>query len=102
EEEPEKKRERPGEVKGETIDQIISDPDLQIDQPDADRILAETGGSRDPATAPPRRTVLEPKEEKVVFELEYIDGKWQLANEDVETSLTSARRTLETALARQR
>src|SRR5690606_21938260 len=56
-------------------------------------------GGRKASTKPPKRTVvLEPREEKVEFELEYVDGAWRLASDDVDTNLSSAVATLRDAL----
>jgi hypothetical protein len=50
----------------------------------------------------PKQTVrLEPVEEQVEFDLEYVDGKWRLATGEVETSLSAAVESLNGALARQ-
>lgn len=56
-------------------------------------------GGRKSNTKPPKRTVvLEPREERVEFDLEYVDGQWRLASEEVDTVLTSAVAALHEAL----
>lgn len=64
-----------------------------------------TPGSKDKGESEPKvpkQTVrLEPVEEQVEFDLEYVDGKWRLASEEVETRLSAAVESLNEALARQ-
>ncbi len=96
------KQEEKGGLKGSTIDKIIRDPDLQVDPLDTDQILKESGLGREATKKPAGTVVLEPRKETVVFDLEYVGGKWRLANTDLSTHLSSVVQTLEAALARQR
>lgn len=96
------KEEESGQLKESTIDDIIRNPDLQIDPEDTEQILKDSGIGRETTKKSVGTVVLEPREESVVFDLEYVDGKWQLANTDLSTHLSSVVQTLETALERQR
>lgn len=98
----ESKPEEGARIKESTVEDIIRNPDLQVDPLDPEQILKESGIGREASKKPTGTVTLEPREEKVVFDLEYVDGMWRLANEDLETHLSSVVKTLETALARQR
>lgn len=84
-----------------TIDEVIQNPDLQVEPLDAEQILEQGGFSRDAVKKPSGTVVLDPKEYTVVFDLEYVDGKWQLVGDEIDTTLRSVNDTLEAALKRQ-
>lgn len=96
------KQQEHGSIRNSTIDDIIRDPDLQIEPLDAERILKESGAGRQSPKKPTGTIVLEPRQETVVFDLEYVDGKWRLAHTEFNKNISSAIKTLETALERQR
>lgn len=99
--EPETKEPEKSPLNANAIDEVIQNPDLQVEPLDAEQILEQGGFSRDAVKKPSGTVVLDPKEYTVVFDLEYVDGKWQLVGDEIDTTLRSVNDTLEAALKRQ-
>jgi hypothetical protein len=65
-------------------------------------VEGDRGDKGEAKSKTPKRSVrLDPVETKVEFELEYVDGKWQLASGEPDTKLSAAVDTLRAALRQQ-